>query len=70
MCVILCLFILFTTLSLDYTYLVRHPTFCKMVQKSSHILLNVNFVLVHPMHIFRGSSLYKFEKQTPIMLIC
>jgi hypothetical protein len=44
-------------LSLDYTYSFRHPTFCKTVQKSSHILLSVNFVLIQPMHIFRGGEL-------------
>jgi hypothetical protein len=35
-----------TILSLDYTCFLRHPTFCKIVQKSSRILLSVNFVLV------------------------
>jgi hypothetical protein len=45
--VIMCLFLLYHyILSLDYTYFGRHPTFCKIIQKSSHILLSVNFVLI------------------------
>jgi hypothetical protein len=36
--VILCVFLLYDyVLSLDYTYSFRHPMFCKIVQKSSHI---------------------------------
>jgi hypothetical protein len=36
--VVLCVFLLYDyVLSLDYTYSFRHPMFCKIVQKSSHI---------------------------------
>jgi hypothetical protein len=46
---ILCIFtICHIILSHDYTYLFRHPTFCKIVQLSSHMLLSVNLVLVNP----------------------
>jgi hypothetical protein len=45
--VILCVFLLYHyILSLDYTFSFRHPTFCKIVQKISHISLSVNFVLI------------------------
>jgi hypothetical protein len=69
--VILSVFLLFHyILSLDYTYSFRHPTFCKIIQNNSHIPLSVDFVLIQPMHIFRGGSLYKFGKQNSIMLDC
>jgi hypothetical protein len=65
--VILCLFLLYHyILSLDYTYSFRHPTFYKIIQKSSHVLLSANF---EPMHIFRGSSFYKFKNKTLLCLI-
>jgi hypothetical protein len=47
--VILCIFtICHIILSHDYTYSFRHPTFCKIVQLSSHMLLSVNLMLVNP----------------------
>jgi hypothetical protein len=45
------------------------PCFVKLY-KRAHISLSVNFVLIQPMHIFKGSSLYKFGKQNSIMLNC
>jgi hypothetical protein len=47
--VILCIFTFcHIILSLDYTYSFRHPTFCKIVQLSSRMLLSVILVLVSP----------------------
>jgi hypothetical protein len=47
--VILCILLLYHYMfSFDYTYSFRHPTFCKIVQKSSHISLSVNFLLINP----------------------
>jgi hypothetical protein len=47
--IILCVFLLYHyILSLHYTYSFRHPTFCKTIQLSSHMLLSVIFVLVNP----------------------
>jgi hypothetical protein len=47
--IILCILtICHIILSLDYTYSFRHPTFYKIVQLSSHMLLSVNLVLINP----------------------
>jgi hypothetical protein len=57
--VILCVFLLYYyILSLDCTYSFR-----------SHILLSVNFVLIQPMHIFRGVSYTNLENKTLLFLI-
>jgi hypothetical protein len=47
--VILCIFtISHIILPHDYTHSFRHPTFCKIVQLISHMLLSVNLMLVNP----------------------
>jgi hypothetical protein len=67
--VILCIFTIYhTILSHDYTHSFRHPTFCKIVQLSSHMLLSVIFAIINSCTYSRGSSLYKFGKQNSIML--
>jgi hypothetical protein len=68
--VILCVFMLYHyILSLDYTYFVRNLTFCKIVQKCSHKLHSVNFVLIQPIHIFRGAPCTNLENKTLLCLI-
>jgi hypothetical protein len=68
--VILCVFLLYYyILSLDYTYSFRHSMLCKIVQKRSHILLRVNFVLIQPLHIFRGAPCTNLENNTLLCLI-
>jgi hypothetical protein len=37
-----------TILSHDCTYSFRHPTFCKIVQLSSHMLLSVILAIINP----------------------
>jgi hypothetical protein len=47
--VILCIFtICHTTLSHDYTHSFSHPTFCKIVQLNSHMLLSVILAIINP----------------------
>jgi hypothetical protein len=47
--VISCIFtICHTILSHDYTHPFRHPTFYKIVQLSSHMLLSVIFAIINP----------------------
>jgi hypothetical protein len=59
----------YTILSLDYTHIVRHPTFCKIVQKSSHISLSVNCVLFIPCISLVGAPCTKLENKTLLCLI-
>jgi hypothetical protein len=49
--------------------LARHPTFCKIVQMSSHMLLSVMFVVPYYMHIFRGACCTNLENKTLVYLI-
>jgi hypothetical protein len=68
--VILCVFLLYHYIfSLDYTHLVRHPTFCKIVEKSSHISLSVNCVLFIPSISLGGAPRTKLENKTLLCLI-
>jgi hypothetical protein len=47
----------------DYTHSFSHPTFCKIVQLSSHLLLSVKLMISNPcIPLGGGGSLYKFEK--------
>jgi hypothetical protein len=47
--VILCIFTIWhTILSHDYTHSFRHPTFCKIVQLSSHMLLSAILAIINP----------------------
>jgi hypothetical protein len=54
--IILCIFTIYhTILSHDYTHPFSHPTFCKIVQLSSHMSLNVIFAIINP-HICLGGG--------------
>jgi hypothetical protein len=60
--VILCIFtICHTILSHDYTHPFSHPTFCKIVQLSSHMLFSVTFAIMNPC-IYLGGLLLQIWK--------
>jgi hypothetical protein len=63
--VILCIFtICHTTLSHDYNHSFRHPTFCKIVQLSSHMLLSVILAIINPFTYLGGASCTNLENKT------
>jgi hypothetical protein len=47
--------------------LVRHPTFYKIIQLSSHMLLSVKFVLINPCIPLGGAPYMNLENKT---LVC
>jgi hypothetical protein len=68
--VILCIFTIWhIILSLDYTYSFRHPTFWKIVQLNSHMLLSVNLMLVNPCISYGGAACANLENKTLLCLI-
>jgi hypothetical protein len=68
--VILCIFtICHTILSHDYIHSFRHPTFYKIVQLSSHMLLNVIFVIINPCIYLGGAPCTNLKNKTLSYLI-
>jgi hypothetical protein len=68
--VILCILtICHTILSQDYTHSFRHPTFCKIVQLSFHMLLSVIFVIINPCTYLGGARSTNLENKTLSYLI-
>jgi predicted Na+-dependent transporter len=68
--VILCIFtICHTMLSHDYTHPFRHPTFCKIIQLSSHTPLTVIFAFINPCIHLGGAPCTKLENKTLLCLI-
>jgi hypothetical protein len=68
--VILCIFtICHIIFSHDYTHSFRHPTFCKIVQLSSHTLLSVNLVLINPCISLERAPCTNLENKTLLCLI-
>jgi hypothetical protein len=63
--VILCIFtICHTILSHDYTHSFRHPTFYKIVQLSSHMLLSVILAIINPCTYLGGAPCINLENKT------
>jgi hypothetical protein len=68
--VMLCIFtICHTILSNDYTHSFRHPTFCKIVQLSSHMLLSMIFIIINPCIYLGGAPCINLENKTLLYLI-
>jgi hypothetical protein len=68
--VILCIFtICHSILSHDYTQFLRHPTFCKIIQLSSHMPLSVNFMIVNSCISLGGAHCTNLENKTLSSLI-
>jgi hypothetical protein len=68
--VILCIFtICHTILSHDYIYSFRHPTFCKIVQLSSHMLFSMIFAIINPCTYLEGAPCTILENKTLSYLI-
>jgi hypothetical protein len=68
--VILCTFtICHTILSHDYTHSFSHPTFCKIVQLSSHMLLSVIFAIINLCTYLGGGHCINLENKTLSYLI-
>jgi hypothetical protein len=68
--IILCIFtICHTILSHDYTHPFRHPTFCKIVQLSSHMPLSVIFTIINPCIYLGGAPCTNLENKTLLCLI-
>jgi hypothetical protein len=66
--VILCIFtICHTILPHDYTHSFRHPTICKIVQLSSHMLLSVIFTIINLCIYLGGAPCTNLENKT---LLC
>jgi hypothetical protein len=66
----LCLFIIcHTILSHDYTHPFRHPTFCKIVQLSSHMPLSVIFAIINPCIYLGGAPCTNLENETLLCFI-
>jgi hypothetical protein len=60
--VMLCIFtICHTIFSHDYTHPFRHPTFCKIVQLSSHMPLSVISAIINPRIYLGGAPCTKLE---------
>jgi hypothetical protein len=57
-----------TILSHGYTHPFSHPTFCKIVQLSSHMPLSVIFAFINPC-IYLGGPCTKLENKTLLCLI-
>jgi hypothetical protein len=63
--VILCIFtICHTILSHDYIHSFRHPTFYKIVQLSSHMLLRVILAIINPCTYLGGAPCTNLESKT------
>jgi hypothetical protein len=63
--VILCIFtICHIILSHDYIHSFRHPTFCKIIQLSSHMLLSVILTIINPCTYLGGAHDTKLENKT------
>jgi hypothetical protein len=63
--VILCIFTICNTiLSDDYTHSFRHPTFCKIIQLSSHMLLSVILAIINPCTYLGGAPFINLENKT------
>jgi hypothetical protein len=68
--VILCIFtICHTILSQDYTLSFMHPTFYKIIQLSSHMLLSVIFVIINLCTYLVGAPCTNLENKTLSYLI-
>jgi hypothetical protein len=68
--VILCIFtICHTILSQDNTHSFKHPTFYKIVQLSSHILLSVIFIIINSCTYLGGAPCTNLENKTLSYLI-
>jgi hypothetical protein len=59
----------YTILPHGYTHLFKHPTFCKIVHLSSHILLSVNLVLINSCIPLGGALCTNLENKTLLCLI-
>jgi hypothetical protein len=57
-----------TILSHDYTHSFRHPTFCKIVQLSSHMPLSVIFAIINPCIYLGGDPCINLENKTLLCL--
>jgi hypothetical protein len=49
--------------------LLRHPTFCKIIQLSSHMLLSVNLVIINSCISLGGAPCTNLENKTLLYLI-
>jgi hypothetical protein len=58
-----------TIMSHDYTHSFRHPTFCKIVQLSSHIPLSVIFTIINPCIYLGGAPCTNLKNKTLLCLI-
>jgi hypothetical protein len=57
-----------TILSHDYTHPFRQPTFCKIIQLTSHMPLSVIFAIINP-YIYLGGAPCTNLKKTLLCLI-
>jgi hypothetical protein len=68
--VILCIFTICNTiLSHDYTHSFSHPTFCKIIQLSSHMPLSVIFAIINPCIYLGGATCTNLENKFLLYLI-
>jgi hypothetical protein len=53
-----------TILSHDYTHSFMHPTFCKIVQLSSHMLFSVILAIINPCTYLGAAPCTNLENKT------
>jgi hypothetical protein len=58
-----------TILSHDYTHSFRHPTFCKIVQLSSHMSLSVIFAIINSCIYLGRAPCTNLKNKTLLCLI-